>query len=411
MTCWSRFATAAVATVASVMGLATALGAGQLGDTFERWIDHPAIAYTAETADPVSQLAARLNHGIARLQSDGPSGYLRSVLAGLDVPVESQILVFAQDSVQRTRITASKPRALYFNDSVVVGWVPGGFIELAAQDPVKGVVFFTLAQRADSQPSFARHFDCLSCHYSFTTTGVPGMLDRSAGHFTVDHRVPFDERWGGWYVTGMTGPLEHRGNVDLDRLYTSSPSPDRYNWPSLEGKINAGLYLSAQSDVVALMLFEHQMHLMNLLTRIGWEARVKAMDPAAATVALDEAAVEVVDYMLFVDEPPLPGPVRGATTFAETFAARGPFDRHGRSLRQLDLSRRLMRYPCSYLIYSPQFEALPRTASDAIYRRMWQVLSGADSTDRYARLSKADRSAIIGILRDTKPDLPAYFVS
>ncbi len=397
--------------VAFGSGAGLAARPAQLGDAFERWLDHPAIAYAGGAADPVADLATRVAQGRARLEFAGPSGYLRSLLDALAVSVDSQILVFAKDSVQRDRIAPHRPRALYFNDSVVVGWVPGGFIELAAQDPRNGVVFYSLAQQGNAAPAFTRRFDCLACHYSFATVGVPGMLARSAGHFSVDHRLPFTERWGGWYVTGTTGSIPHRGNTDLDRLYTAAPSPDRYNWASLDGKVESGLYPSVHSDVTALMLFEHQMHLMNLLTRIGWEARVGAVDPAASTVPLDEAATEVVDYLLFVDEPPLPEPVRGAAPFAQAFAAKGPFDRRGRTLRQLDLDHRLLRFPCSYLVYSPQFDALPPAARAAIYRRMWQVLSGEERDGRYSRLSAADRSAIIEILRDTKPDLPAYFVS
>jgi hypothetical protein len=120
-------------------------------------------------------------------------------------------------------------------------------------------------------------------------------------------------------------------------------------------------------------------------------------------------AEEVVDYMLFVDEAPLPNRVAGRSGFAERMSAGGPTDRRGRSLYQLDLTRRLMKYPCSYLIYSPAFDALPPLAKDPIYRRMWQVLSGDAREPRYASLSLTDRRAIVEILKDTKPNLPAYF--
>jgi hypothetical protein len=113
---------------------------------------------------------------------------------------------------------------------------------------------------------------------------------------------------------------------------------------------------------------------------------------------------EIVDYMLFVDEARLNSPVRGTLGFEEKFAAQGPFDGKGRSLRQFDLERRIMRYPCSYMIYSAAFEGLPAEAKDAIYRRMWQVLSSENR-----RLSAQDRRAIVEILRDTKKDLPSYF--
>jgi len=160
----------------------------------------------------------------------------------------------------------------------------------------------------------------------------------------------------------------------------------------------------------------------NLLTRASWEARAAdpAKHPEAQTAAgqlpLVEAmmtgvAGEVVDYMLFVGEAPLPNAVSGRSGFAERMAASGPRDRRGRSLYELDLKTRLMKYPCSYLIYSPAFDALPPLAKAPIYKRMWQVLSGEAGEPRYRSLSVADRRAVVEILKDTKPDLPAYFAA
>ena len=118
---------------------------------------------------------------------------------------------------------------------------------------------------------------------------------------------------------------------------------------------------------------------------------------------------ELVDYLLFVDERPLPGKIVGSSGFADTFAKPGPRDSKGRSLRQLDLERRLLRYPCSYMIYAEAFDALPRDVKATIYQRMWDVLSGQDTSPRYARLSASDRQAVIEIVRDTKQNLPQYW--
>jgi len=152
----------------------------------------------------------------------------------------------------------------------------------------------------------------------------------------------------------------------------------------------------------------------NLLTRAGWAARVAdrsaSNESAARSVILTGIAREVVDYLLFIDEARLADAVRGGSGFAERFSALGPRDRKGRSLHELDLSRRLMRYPCSYFIYSPAFDALPPSVRDLIYRRMWEVLSGQERDQRYqSALSRQDRQAIVEILRDTKRDLPQYF--
>lgn len=397
---------------------------GALTGTFTDWSRHPAIAYSQAAHDPVAALAQQMRDGKVSLERRGTSGYLRSVLDALHVPIESQIVIFNPDSVQGRRITLTNPRSLFFNDRVSVGWVRGGFIELAAQDPAQGVVFYTLQQGLVGQPYFARRDDCLVCHYSFASSGVPGMLSRSTQQYTTSHRVPLEKRWGGWYVTGNVGNARHLGNIDLAHIFNDAP-PANTNWPTLEGKFDLDGYLAPHSDVVALMIFEHQMHMMNLLTRIGWEARVATFrkgkteeqiraagdDPADAPVALDAAAREVVDYMLFVDEAPLAGAIRGSTAFADHFASEGPRDKKGRSLKDFDLTRRMFRYPLSYMIYSPLFDAMPASARDAIYARLLTVLSGKDRSKEYARLTAADRTAILEILRATRPGLPATFTA
>jgi hypothetical protein len=404
--------------VASAASALLCAQGGPLSTTFTNWIDHPAIGYRSTLAgDPVSQLNQALQSGRIQLTADGPSGYLQSLLKALNVPVESQIVVFARDSVQLARITMTNPRALFFNDSVAVGWVRGGFVELASQDPRNGVIFYAL-EPGSSQ--LRRRDDCLSCHYSYSTAGIPGMLVRSYEQFAVDHTIPIEKRWGGWYVTGSSGSIPHLGNTDVTELALAHVSSARLNWPSLEGKFDTTGYLSSHSDIVALMVFEHQMHLMNLLTRIGWEARVAEAQRSSAPgfrppgmddkpIALDEAAAEVVDYMLFVGEPPMGDRIGGSSGFRERFEQQGPFDRKGRTLRQFDLRSRLMRYPLSYMIYSPLFEGLPVTARDAVYRRLWQVLSGAELGPRYQHLTLENRHAIVEILKDTRTDIPPYF--
>jgi hypothetical protein len=308
---------------------------------------------------------------------------------------------------------------------VTLGFIPGAeFLELAAEDPRQGVIFYTLDQRAVEKPAIERRDFCLSCHDNRATLEVPGLLVRSIattatgapvpkyGNYTSDHRSPFDERWAGYYVTGRHGSLTHLGNATLvDRSSDARVTGDTFNLDSVADRFEAGRYLSPHSDIAALLVFEHQMHMTNLLTRIGWDARLLlGTHRADAAGILDRSARELVDYLLFVDETPLPAAVTGTSGFAAQFAAAGPADRRGRSLRQLDLQTRLLRYPCSYLIYSTAFEALPAAARDAIYQRIWRILSGQDTAPRYARLSPDDRRAIVEILRDTKADLPGYFL-
>ena len=380
-------------------------------------LNHPAIEYMKRPLhDPVAELSRRVEAGKLQLRYDGAQGYLSSVLQALDVPVESQMAVFSKTSVQRLRIDPQHPRVLYFNDSVVVGWVPHGTLEFAALDPQQGIIFYTVDQRdwvyrkrlansAAAPPLFVRRTDCLSCHVSKVTGGIPGTLLRSVypwidgtplaqfGSFNTDQRTPFDKLWGGWYVTGDSGSAHHMGNSVLTTLKPPA------NLQLLKTPFDAGIYLSPHSDIVALMVFEHQTRMMNLMIEIGWKTRAGVYQAGT----LRRAAHELAEYMLFVDQPPLVSPIHGASGFAEKFAVEGPRDSHGRSLRQFDLKHRLMRYPCSYLIYSDAFDQLPPEAKDAIYREMWDVLSSP-------RFSPGDRQAIVEILRDTRKGLPDYFV-
>jgi hypothetical protein len=347
------------------------------------------------------------------------------------VPKESQIAVFSATSFQADKINFQNPRAIFFNDSVAVGWVRGGLLEVAAQDPKLGPVFYTLEQRPASssgpggRPQFKRSAECLECHRSWETLAVPGLMVLStfppttrngyASGGVTDHRTPLSQRWASWYVTGRPGPNRHMGNKPTpSQADTSAPVA----LDSLEGRIDLKGYATPYSDIAALMVFEHQTHMTNLLTYIDWESRVaeferqaKSAAPrrAAPPTSLRDIAHDIADYMLFVDEAPLAGKIEGTSGFTQLFAAEGPRDSRGRSLRQFDLERRLMRYPCSYMIYSPLFDGLPAAAKDAIYTRLWQILSGEDKEPAYSRLSLADRRAIVEILRETKKDLPGYF--
>jgi hypothetical protein len=386
--------------------------------------DHPAIEYTTRpTNDAVAQLNRKIEDGQVQLKFEGVQGYLRAVLDALDIPVESQMVVFSKTSLEMHLISPRNPRTIFFNDRVAIGWVPHEpFVEVIADDPRQGVIFYTLDQKPAERPVFIRHDDCLVCHESYSTLGVPGMQIRSVftaldgrqmrqfGDYTSDHRSPFEERWGGWFVTGKQVPMRHLGNATVTGPDNQEPTAGNPAMGSIQVDLDSGSYLSPHSDIVALMVFDHQVQMINLLTRVGWETRFALYDhPELTERLLRDDSRDLVDYLMFIDEAPLGGKIEGSSGFAEKFAARGPRDHQGRSLREFDLERRMMRYPCSYMIYSEAFDGLPVEAKQAIYKRMWEILSGEEKDRKYARLSLADRQAIVAILRDTKPDLPDYF--
>jgi hypothetical protein len=425
----ARFCVAA-AVALYVLAIVSAPIDAQRAGAFRGSTEDPAIKYsTAPLNNLVADVNRRIQDGALRLTFDGRGGYLRSALEALQMPTDSQLLVFSRASLQGKQISEQNPRAVFFNDRVALGWVRGGdVLEVAAHDATAGVVFYTLDQRTDAPgpPQFKRAFICLGCHMAGDTLGVPGLLMFSTARqdpsqpFTlprfVDQSDPLERRFGGWFVTGSTGSAMHVGNAAAALDGRASRE-----LMSVEGLFDADGYRALSSDIVAHLVFTHQVGMINLLTRAGWQARVAdpALHPPYAAAPGEEerialmmkgVASEVVDHLLFIDEAALTDRVRGQSGFAERFSAMGPRDRRGRSLYELDLSRRLMKHPCSYLIYSPAFDALPARAKNPIYQRLWEVLSGADRAARYqSALSRADRQSIVEILRDTKKDLPPYF--
>lgn len=422
-----------VVVVVALAALWSARAVAQRQDALLVSRDHPALEYSATPLnDAVSALNARLAAGTARLTFEPGTGYLKSLLTELQLPVTSQVLVYSKTSLQAAKISDRTPRAIYFNDTVSVGYIAGAdVLEVAVQDPRQGSGFYTLAQTEAPAPELRRGQPCLSCHLSWDTRAVPGRFvltshpRRSENDYTnggvIDHRDPFPTRWGGWYVTGPAVPPRHMGNVPLVGAHARTPDAmaPAPRLDDVSARVDTARYLTPHSDVVALLVLEHQLHAMNLITRAGWEHRVAVYDARRAgqpeTVAGDpdglaprvrEAVNELADYLLFVDETPLPAPVRGGSGFAEWFSAQGPQDGQGRSLREFDLRTRLMKYPLSYMVYSEPFAAMPPPVRSAALRRILQVLGGDVRAPKYAHLVHDTRQAIAAILEGTLRDLP-----
>lgn len=402
---------------------------------------------SAPVDDPISRLQQKLDAGQAKLTWDGRHGWLPSVLEQLKIPQSSQLLVFSKTSLQLRRIMPSRPRALYFSDDTYIGWVQrSDVLEISTVDPKQGAIFYTLKQQIDESPTFTRdRGQCLICHASSRTKGVPGHLVRSVypsrdgqphfglGTITTDHSTPFEKRFGGWYVTGDHGDMRHLGNAiaEDNRKDPIDPEPGA-NLATLNKLVRTSPYLQPGSDLVALMVLEHQSQMHNFITRASFETRRARHHDSIMNAALDRAedyrsestgrrinsaADKLVRYLLFSDEFSLTSPVRGTSDFAREFSSRGPRDSQGRSLRDFDLQTRMFRYPCSFLIYSEAFDSLPEPMLDAIYTRLATILTtpavsettvNADDEDIFAHLSSTDRAAIREILTETKPAFREY---
>jgi hypothetical protein len=408
--------------------------ASRADDDFER----PPISYSDSTPENgVAQLQRRLASGETKLKFEERFGYLPALLEALQVAVDSQTLVFSRTSMQRQRISPRTPRAIYFNDDVYVGYCQSGAVlEISTADPKLGAVFYTLDQTSEEPPRLVRQTEsCLTCHASSRTENVPGHVVRSlftdsggepilsAGSYNVDHRTPLEQRWGGWYVTGTHGAQRHLGNFIATGREPRRPIENTggQNVTDLSERLSTEEYLSPHSDIVALMVLEHQTLVHNRLTRANFEAQAalhyqvemnralgKPESEPLESVArrIQSAGDKLVEALLMVDEAKLAEPIAGTSGFAQRFSALGPHDPEGRSLRELDLSRRLFKYPCSYLIYSKSFDALPQLMRNYVYQRLRKILMGEDNSKSLADLSADDRRAIWEILRATKSNLP-----
>jgi len=389
-------------------------------------VEYPAIGYaTGVPAGHAGRFAAALERGELALEFNADRGYLDATLEALEIDPSSQVLVFSRTSLQTRYIDASRPRAIYFNDDTYVAWAKGApTFELASFDPGLGPVFYSLANVAGGEPSVERELvKCLRCHdtYSMTGGGVPRFL-LGSGYIGADgelvsheawiltsQETPLRNRWGGWYVTGRHGDQVHLGNIVVQRVEDLQDLEGLRvgNVDDLGMLFDSSAYLTARSDIVALMVLEHQVEVQNAIARLRFETvgRIGGEGGEIDDARLALLIEPLVRAMLMVDEAPLTGTISGGSGFREHFESLGPFDPSGRSLRELDLETRLFRHPLSYLIYSEGFNALPGKVRDAVHGRLEAILGATPADDDFATLTASDRAAISDILAGTLPDV------
>jgi hypothetical protein len=407
--------------------------------------EYPLIPYGERpTHNSIARLENKLDRGEVKLKFVPERGYLDSVLQALNIDPSSQTLVFSKTSLQIELIKASTPRAIYFNDDTYIAWIPDtGILEITAMDSVLGPVFYTLANKDPYTTKLDRETSrCLTCHDTFAMMGggVPHFLFLSSpvtlkgvpltneiSQDTTD-ATPLRQRWGGWYVTGVPDGLAHMGNLQVDDLSQTADNVESlkvagHTVEKLDGMFNTKPYLTNHSDVVALLVFEHQVYIENLITRASYKGRTMSARendgqsteslsweqlPDKARHILQAMLEPLVKALVFVNATNLPNRIQGNSGFDRWFQAQGPRDSQGRSLRQLDLTTHVFRYPLSYMIYSTGFEGLPGYAKEYIYRRLGEVLSGKDQSAAYAHISAADRAVALQILTQTKPAFAAF---
>jgi hypothetical protein len=416
----------------SALCFALWLGIFSVFSVFGQDFEREPIEYSKRQPDNrVSRLIADLQAGRRELSFDDKLGYLPSLLEALEVPTSSQVLVFSKTSLQRQKIAPRTPRAIYFSDDTYIGFCVGGeLLEISTMDNELGAAFYTLEREA-AAPQLTRQTDnCLICHGSSSTKNVPGHVVRSvysdslglpilaSGSYRTDHTSPFEQRWGGWYVTGTHGDQKHLGNLIVRGKSRPEEvdNSDGQNVTDLSKWFDTSNYLTPHSDLVALLVLEHQTMAHNLITQANFGTRQALHFDRALSKDLGEESTELrtstksrirsvceplVEYLLFCEEAPLTAEIKGTSDFAVEFVKAGPRDKQGRSLRDFDLRTRIFKHPCSYLIYSDSVLKLPAEAKEYVFRRIREVLTGEDTTDKFKHLSTADRSTILQILRET----------
>ena len=397
----------------------------------------PPIEYSAtEPSNRITRITAKLN---ATRPPVTEAKFLRWLLQENEVPVESQVLVFAKTSLQRDLIAPRQPRSLYFNDDLYIGWVPGGLMEVTVTDPKLGMVFYKLDSRDIQAPlRFERDADCLSCHGGSMTRNWPGLMIRSiypdergepitsAGSTLVTHDTPLEQRWGGWYVTGQHGDVRHLGNItarDVGREAVVDREAGA-NLTSLEKFFPTATYLRPDSDIVALMVLEHQVLMHDRLCEGALRVRkwshyqrqlqkemgepISEHPTGTALRVLTHETDRIVEALLYGDEAPLPkSGISGAGDFEKGFARNRRPDAKGRSLKDFDLRTRLFAHRCSYMIYSEAFASLPPDLETSVLRRLDGILTAATPPPKFSHLPAEERTAIREILLATLPAYPA----
>ncbi len=378
-------------------------------------LDAPAHAYwTRPLEDPFTKLKADLESGKIPLTGRDEMGFVVSLLAALDIPVSSQTLVFSNTSLQLRLISPRNPRAIYFNENLYLGWVPGGQIEIASLDPALGGIYYISdIPRGEQRPLFDRANRCMNCHAEKATREVPGLVIKSVlpgtrggsiDSFRRDetgHAIPLEERFGGWHLTGKHGLRKHWGNAIGDYANgtekTIPVEPGKY--------FNLDRYPVPTSDILAHLLHEHQVGFVNRVVEGTYKARAWMAEDggilsAEHARALGEQAELITRYLLFADEASLPpGGVTPDLTFAAAFLGNRRTDDAGLSLKDLDLRTRMFRYRCSYMVYSTVFTGIPEALKTRVLERMKRALG----TDGYPHLPADEKKAIRSILAATLP--------
>ena len=420
------------ALVVSLLLCSTLTGFSQFYNDYEL---EPHGYFSKDAKDPVTLLMKRVQRGEVLIKEPNGKPLVERLLRELGLNKDTQVLVFSRTSLQRREVSYSNPRALYFNESVYLGWMPNGRIEIASFDPELGPIFYFQRELDDaSSPLLARSRSCLGCHAGDATNFLPGSLGRSVypdksgrslrsidDYRRSGHHIPLHDRYGGWFVSGNHGAMRHMGNAIASRE-GGKITIDREQFANLEKLdrfFSTEAYPAPGSDIAALLVFDHQVTMHHRLVEAAYRARQSLFDSKLDPKETDlsklskgrsidefiEGRDKVVDYLLFRDETPIPK-ISCDPGFRRAFTANHIADSRKRSLKDLRLDGRIFENRCSYMIYSPTFDQFPPMLKGAIYARIHEILTSPKPVEGFDYLGKDEKRRILEILHETKEDLP-----
>ena len=343
--------------------------------------------------DPFSKFKRKVESGIIKLNFESEKKYLLSLLDELSISPHSQLLVYSTTSLQLSRISPTNPRAIYFTDDIYLGYVPGGQIEIIGIDPQLGAIpyIFNLPKENDfKHPTIHRSKRCMNCHASPDIGGAPGLLIASVvpgpGGGSIDafrkkisgHGVPYEERFGGWHITGQhpfiktwanqTGEMRD-GNINK----IPNPPGKYFTWEK---------YLTEKSDLIPHLLLEHQIGFTNRCIATTYKFREQAIlnrdagNMIKVNDLIEEETQSLLSYILFKNEVLLPeNKINSETQYVLDFENSNTSNPKGKDLRKLNLKTRLFNLRCSYMIFSNSFTGLPSVIKAYLINELHFILS------------------------------------
>ncbi|MFP6854885.1 MAG: hypothetical protein VB980_03815 [Opitutales bacterium] len=372
--------------------------------------------------DVFTRIKDDLQTGKIKLDQSSEKACVESLLRSLEISPSSQLLVFSTTSLQLSRISPANPRAIYFNEDLYIGWVPGGRIEVIGIDPEWGSITYIFdVPQGGKPPLIQRSTRCMNCHASVEIGDAPGLLISSVvpgpGGGSLEgfrqeetgHGIAWADRFGGWHLTGKHDIKKHWGNLTGE--LSKAGLKKIPNQPGQHFRLQR--YPVPSSDALAHLLLEHQVGFVNRFISATYRARavlagaVEEINESEVDAFLEKEASVLTRYLLFADEVKFPtGGIAGEVSLKNHFQARARRASDGLSLRDFDLKTRMFRYRCSYMIHSASFQGLPTQLMSRVFTRMNAALSLEEPLPEYAYLPVSEKRIIRRILRDTLPLLP-----